>query len=314
MQNNDISDFYKDKSVLVTGGAGFIGSQLCRRLSAYGSRVTSISRSPQIIHNDSAITCRQVDLADAAQTQAVFKDQAPDIVFHLASHVVGKRDPEVVETTFSSNLYSSVNLLSASLDAGVEKVVLTGSLEEPTPDNQWPVPSSPYAAAKLAAGNYGRMFNALYGLPVVNLRVFMVYGPGQRDLNKLVPYVITQLLKGKLPNLSSGTRKVDWVFVEDVVDGYIRSGMTQGIDGQTFDIGSGELYTVQEVVNEIFGLIGEPNKPNFGSLEDRAMEQLRVADVATTQATLGWHPETSIAHGLIKTIEWYRTLLSKKTT
>ncbi len=83
------------------------------------------------------------------------------------------------------------------------------------------VPGSPYAAAKTAVASYGRMFHALYGLPIVHLRVFMVYGPGPQDITKLVPYVTGCLLRGEPPRLSSGTREIDWIYIDDVVEAFV---------------------------------------------------------------------------------------------
>ena len=83
------------------------------------------------------------------------------------------------------------------------------------------------------------MFHALYGLPVINLRTFMTYGPGQRDGSKLIPYVATALLRGESPRLSSGTREVDWIYVGDVVDAYLAAAVADGVEGTSIDIGSG---------------------------------------------------------------------------
>jgi len=186
-------------------------------------------------------------------------------------------------------------------------VVLTGSLEEPDPDGEWPVPSSPYAAAKLAAGAYGRMFNALFDLPVVILRVFMVYGPGQSDLTKLIPYVTTSLLDGKTPEFTSGTREVDWIYVQDVVDAYVASLSAENIEGRTIEVGSGTLTSVRQIVKNLFSILAAEEQPTFGSVGDRPMEQVRRADTATAEALLNWRAQTSIDDGLRATADWYQS-------
>jgi nucleoside-diphosphate-sugar epimerase len=91
---------------------------------------------------------------------------------------------------------------------------------------------SPYAAAKFAASAYGRMFHALYHTPVTILRLFMVYGPGQQDLRKLVPYVTLALLKGEMPRVSSGVREVDRIYVDDVAAGYLAAATATGVEGE----------------------------------------------------------------------------------
>jgi len=173
------------------------------------------------------------------------------------------------------------------------------------------VPSSPYAAAKFAASAYGRMFHALYKTPVAILRLFMVYGPGQQDLRKLVPYVTLSLLKGQTPELSSGARKVDWIYVDDVVAGYLAAATAKGVEGSTIDLGSGRLDTVRTVVEELVGLINPHVQPLFGSIPERVLEQTRTADVERSSRLLGWRTQVSLHDGLERTAEWYREQLQR---
>ena len=126
-----------------------------------------------------------------------FGDIRPDVIFHLASHVKGAPNLEHVLPTFRSNLQSTVNLLTLATEKGCQRMVITGSLAEPEPGTKQTFPSAPYAAAKWASSGYARMFHALYKLPVVIARVFMVYGPAQQDLTKLIPYVTLSLLRGR---------------------------------------------------------------------------------------------------------------------
>jgi len=187
--------------------------------------------------------------------------------------------------------------------------LLTGSLEEPDPGPDNAVPSSPYAAAKFAASAYGRMFHALYNTPVAILRLFMVYGPGQQDLRKLVPYVTLALLKGQTPELSSGTRKVDWIYVDDIAAGYLAAATAKGVEGATVDLGSGRMDTVRTVVEELVGLINPHIQPLFGSVPERALEQIRMADTESSFRLLGWRTQVSLHDGLARTAEWYREKL-----
>src|SRR5215472_201456 len=172
-------------TALVTGGAGFIGERLCDLLRASGWNVHSVSRRTA---QASAHRHWRLDLTDSAATQALLRESRPDFVFHLASHVWGAPDLAHVLPTFHSNLHTTVNLLHAIAQTRCKRFVTTGSLVEPTVRTGGDVPSSPYAASKWASSDYVRMFHALYHLPAVIARVFMVYGPGQRDHTKLIPY------------------------------------------------------------------------------------------------------------------------------
>jgi nucleoside-diphosphate-sugar epimerase len=249
-------------------------------------------------------------LADVSIVRDLFATIQPEIVFHLASHVVGTRESHVVLPTFRSNLMSTVNLLTIASEIGCHRIIVTGSMEEPELKNPESIPCSPYAAAKWASSAYARMFHALYQLPVVILRVFMVYGPGQQDLRKLIPYVILSLLKGEAPKLSSGQRQIDWIYVEDVVAAFLAAAQVPNIEGNTIDVGSGRLVSIETIVEQLVQLINPKVRPLFGALVDRPFEQVKMADVIKAYAMMKWKPVTSLEVGLQRVVEWYAQKLS----
>jgi nucleoside-diphosphate-sugar epimerase len=134
----------------------------------------------------------------------------------------------------------------------------------------------------------------------------MVYGPGQPDIQKLVPYATVSFLRGESPALSSGTRLVDWVYIDDTVDALLAAAVADGAAGGTFDVASGELVTVREVVERIRRLVEAEALPRFGAVPDRPLEHVRLADVEATAASLGWRARTSLDEGLERTVAWYR--------
>jgi UDP-glucose 4-epimerase len=288
---------------LVTGGAGFIGRHLCDLLRQSGWIVHSVSRREK--GAASAHRHWQLDLTDAKATQELVKTTRPDYVFHLASHVWGAPDLAHVLATFHSNLHTTVNLLLAVVDTQCRNFITTGSLVEPDVRTADSVPSAPYAASKWAAGDYVRMFHGLYHVPAAIARVFMVYGPAQQDASKLVPYSIRRLMRGEPPEITSGRRQIDWVYVEDVAMGLARMAVSSQIGGRTVDLGSGSLITTAELVEKICDLMGGKLRPVIGALPDRPMEPTRVANSDETRRLLGWSPQTSLEQGLLRTIEWY---------
>jgi len=302
---------FSGKNVLVTGGSGFIGTHLCRRLRREGAEVNAISR---LTHSsdDSGPRWWQGDLSEITTTRKFLTTIKPDVIFDLCGYPVGARELDHVIPSFRSNLMSTLNILTAATEAGCQRIVLAGSLEEPKGANPQVIPSSPYAVAKWAASAYARMFHALYDLPVVILRVFMVYGPGEQPPNKLIPYVTRSLLQGKVPRLASGERKIDWIYVEDVVGGFLAGASANNIEGQTIDVGSGKARTIRTIVDHITRLITPKIKPLFNSLPDRPFEQERVADRARSLDMMGWRPTTSLEEGLKQTVEWYKA--QKKET
>jgi len=293
------------RRVLVTGANGFIGSHLCRRLCQDGADVHAVYRS-QHIDSGTDQCWWQGDLADLAQVRQIFENTRPELIFHLASHVKGAPDLEHVIPTFRSNLQSTVNLLAVAAECNCPRVVLTGSLSEPDIDNGEKFPSAPYAAAKWASSGYGKMFHALYNLPVVIARVFMVYGPAQMDFTKLIPYVTLSVLEGRTPKISTGQRLVDWIYVSDVVEGFLGIAGAEGIDGGSVDLGSGSLVSIRSIVEQLTTLIGGVVSAEFGALRDRPLEPTRVARTEETFVQIGWKPKISLQEGLEHTVEWYR--------
>jgi len=287
-----------DRRVLVTGGSGFLGRPLVARLAAAGAEVHAVART--VPENPAGARWHSLDLADEAAVRELIQRVRPRRLYHLASLVVGRRDLDVVLPALHANLLSTVHLLAAaaSLDA-IERIVLAGSMEEPLAGEP---PSSPYSAAKGAASLYASLFRALYGAPIVTARIFMVYGPGQRDRTKLVPATIEAALAGHAPKISSGTREVDWIYVDDVVGGLLALGEAAGVEGATLDLGSGELATVRQVAETICRLVGAP-APEVGALADRPLERPRRADLERTVAATGFRPRWTLADGLRATIE-----------
>jgi UDP-glucose 4-epimerase len=291
--------------VLVTGAGGFIGRHVVRRLLRRGCEVHGVSRRDPGSQGP-GVRWWHGDVSDPQRVEEIVSAARPAIVVHLASHVSGLRTIDRVLPTFRDNLLSTVGVLIAASTAGCRRVVLAGSMEEPESTQAPATPASPYAAAKWAAGGYARMFQSLYGLSVAIVRIAMAYGPGQVDSTKLVPYVVRALLRGESPRLSSGSRAVDWIYVDDVADGIERACFAASMDGRTADLGSGVQVTVQNVVSQLVQIVDPSIDPAFGAIPDRPMEREPLADVAGTEAVLGWRPATPLAEGLRRTVQWYK--------
>jgi nucleoside-diphosphate-sugar epimerase len=293
------------RSVLVTGATGFIGARLCARLLDAGAEVHALSRCDSPAGADS-VQWHRGDLADAETVEALVQSVEPDTVFHLASEVCGDPGHEQVRPMLESNLVGTVNLLGAVQNAGCRRMVVTGSVVEP---RNGEAPTSPYAAAKAASTQHARMFHALYGTPVVCLRLAMVYGPGQEDSAKLIPHVVNSLLRDESPQLSSGLWEVDWVYIDDVVQALLLASVADGVEGQTLDVGTGDVASVRTVVEQLTELIDGDAAPSFGAVDDRPLQRSVSADLEPARKLLGWAPATSLLDGLRRTITWHSTRL-----
>lgn len=296
---------WRGTTALVTGATGFIGAHLAGRLHAHGARVHATSRH----HRPAAqggTRWHRTDLRDPDATAALVAAVEPDVVFHLASEVTGTRDVGQLLPIMRGNLTSAVNLLTAVATMPTPaRTVLAGSIEEPRPHDEDQTPSSPYAAAKWAATGYARTFHRLYGVPATVLRVAMVYGPAQPDTRKLVPYATLALLDGQPPRVSSGTRLIDWVYVDDVVDAFLAAAEAPDA-GHVVDIGSGTALSIRDTVGLLVKVADAGVEAEFGAVADRPLDSARIADPGPAAELLGWRATTPLDEGLRRTVEWYR--------
>lgn len=311
MQTTALMSFetsFVGQKVLVTGASGFLGAHICRRFHESGVELCAVSRTAP---KDDAFRISWVpgDVSDWETIQSLIREFQPDVVFHLSGHGVGAPGLEHVLPTFRHDLATTVNILTAITQFGVRRLVLAASLEEPVHGSSEITPSTPYAAAKFSSTMYARMFHKLYGTPVVQVRPFMTYGPGQRA-HKLIPYVTLALLQAQSPKLGSGLRPVDWVYIDDVIDGMWAAALAPNIEGSAIDLGSGVLVSIREVVMQLVDIVGAPVQPQFGAVIDRPMEIVRLADMAAAREKLGWKPRIPLHEGLELTVKWFREELA----
>ncbi|MEP6934762.1 MAG: NAD-dependent epimerase/dehydratase family protein, partial [Nitrospirota bacterium] len=136
-------------------------------------------------------------------------------------------------------------------------------------------------------------------------RPYMTYGPAQ-DSRKLIPSIILSLLEGNPPQLSRGQWRADWIYIDDVIEGFLAAAHKPNIEGCTLDLGSGTLLAVRAIVKQLVTIMNPSVQPLFGALPDRPLEPQRVANIAESQVRLGWHAATPLEVGLLRTVEWYR--------
>ena len=245
---------------------------------------------------DPGVRWWRVDLADAAATEELVTRLRPAVVFHLAARADGTRRLDAVVPILADTLLSTVSILAAAARLPQCKVVLAGSVED---GGHQPDVHSPYAASKAAAATYATLFQGLWQLDVTVLRLAMVYGPDDPNQHRLIPSVVAAFREGRRPALSSGTRRIDWVYVDDVVDAFLAAA--DGACG-VFDIGSGTLVSIRDTVRLAAAAVGTAINARFGAVGDRPLERELRADPEPARAALGWQPRVGLAEGIARTV------------
>jgi UDP-glucose 4-epimerase len=291
---------YSDKTVLITGGGGFLGRHLTARVATAARAVLCIARNYEKSRHDT-VKFHLVDLYDARKTCIFFESAKPDIVFHLASASGGSTDVNNVLPHLHDDICTTVNCLIAAQKTGVSRFIVTGSADEPLLLAEY-VSASPYSIAKMTCVAFGQMFHKLYGTPTVICRIFMAYGPGQKP-RKIVPYIIRSVLANESPKLDWGARPVDWIFVDDTIDALMLAGIKPGVEGKTVEIGSGQLVSVDDVSKKVQNLIR--NLPPAVAITGKSHDGVRAADLDAACRYLQWAPKVSLDEGLKATVEWY---------
>lgn len=300
----------------MTGGAGFIGSNLVDALLQAGNTVCAVddlSRGRREQLNPQAEFV-QLDVTDAALLEVVGR-QRPHVVFHLAAQIDVRNSVSDPVKDADANVVGTVNVLHACAEAGVRRLVLASSGGAiygdtdviPTPEEHPAVPASPYGTSKLCAEEYGRMFERMRGLEFVAMRYANVYGPRQDPHGEagVVAIFSERLLRQQPATLNGdGKQTRDYVYVDDVVDANLRAAAAPRTG--TFNIGTGVETDVNQLWARLRTLSGSTIEAEHGPAKPG--EQARSClDVTCARAQLGWQPAVDLDEGLQRTLDFFRT-------
>jgi UDP-glucose 4-epimerase len=311
--------------VLVTGGAGFIGSHIAERLLSRGADVRVL---------DNFSTGRRENLAGfAADIDVVEGDirsyervhnavRGCDAVFHEAALPSVPRSIADPLTSHATNATGTLNVLLASRDEGVRRVILASSSSVygaatglPKREDMPTLPISPYGVAKLAAEQYGRSFYEVYGLETVALRYFNVFGPRQDPASEyaaVIPKFIAALREGRAPVIfGDGEQSRDFTYVDNVVDGNLAALDAPGIGGRVYNIACGERITLNRLAAELRELLGAEAQAEHGPPRPGDIRH-SLADVGRAMTDLGYAPAVDFEAGLRGTVACFGTTTTER--
>jgi UDP-glucose 4-epimerase len=305
--------------MLVTGGAGFIGSNLVDRLIDDGHDVVVVDDLFTGFRENVNPKAEFVECSVADETLVALAMHGVDVVFHQAAHKAVLRSVERPLVTDLANTHGTLTVLKSALDAGVRRVVYAssssvygGADRVPTPESEPLYPRSPYAVTKVAAEHYCHVFTELYGLETVRLRYFNVYGPRQRPDSTyaaVIPLFIDALVNGKQPTVhGDGGQSRDFTYISDVVDANLAAATApaEACAGRVYNVAGGDETSLLELLDVMGSILGVTPKPEFGP--PRAGDVRRSRGDGTAAATdLGFHCTVTLEDGLRRTIDWLRT-------
>ncbi|MFZ4773774.1 MAG: SDR family NAD(P)-dependent oxidoreductase [Terrimicrobiaceae bacterium] len=309
-------------NILVTGGAGFIGSHVCRRLLSEGHGVTLIDdfndyydpaiKRANVLGLGEAVHVVEGDIRDRDQIQRLFAEGKFEAVIHIAARAGVRPSVSDPQLYIDTNITGTHHLLEASRQFGVGRFLFASSssvygLAKKVPFSEdLPLPQtlSPYAATKLAGEHICGNYSYLFGLRVVCLRFFTVYGPGQRP--DLAIHKFTDAIhKGlPIPQYGDGSTRRDYTYIDDIVQGVMGALKYEGALFDIFNLGENQTITLSELIREIEKGLGK--KAVIELLPEQQGDMpLTSADITKARALLGYNPQTKIAEGIPKFIAWY---------
>lgn len=318
-QPNAIPINPEHSTFLVTGGAGFIGGHLVRRLLAAGGRVRVLDafttgRRDNLADISEHIELIAGDIGDTAIVQRAM--HGIDYVFHLAALVSVPESVEYPERNLAANIVGTHNLLLAAHSASVRRFVFSSSCavygDHPAPHHEALAPRalSPYAAAKLSGEQLCRSFTHVYGLPTVCLRYFNVFGPRQNPRGgyaAAIPQFITALLEGTPPRIyGDGHQTRDFVYVANVVDANLLACASEAAIGDILNIGTGQETSLLDLLDLLGEHLHRTIEPTFAPARTGDIRR-SYSDIRHATATLNYRPTIGLADGLRETLAWYQT-------
>lgn len=301
------------KRAFITGGSGFVGANLVRRLLADGHEVHVLLREAhdpwRLTDVIGDVSVHAGAVADPDKVAAALAAAKPDWIFHLAAYgaYATQADPAAAART---NAFGTVAVLEASAARGFEAFVHAGSSSEYGPKDHAPAedelvaPNSAYAATKVAATVYGQYVARRDGSRVVTMRVYSAYGPFEEP-SRLIPVLVVHALERRLPPLADPRIARDYIHVADVCDALVRGTASRPGTGAVYNVATGRQTSLRDLVDLSRTAFAIDAEPEWGSFPARAWDTtVWVGDATRLRTELGWHPHVALEEGLRSMSTW----------
>lgn len=312
---------YQGKTILVTGGAGCVGSNLCKKLSDFDASNIIIfdnlsSAYEWNIPKVDNIQFVKGDILNDEDLKRVFKEK-PDYIFHLAAHFANQNSVDNPEKDLMVNGIGILKVLEYAQLVNVERFVYSSSgcgvygLESKMPFKEHDISinlHTPYQVTKLLGELYTNYFHNLYDLPIVNARFFNVFGPGEvpGKYRNVIPNFFYWAMNGQpLPITGNGTETRDWTFVEDIVEGLLSMGTIEGAVGEAINLGSSHETRVGDMAKMVNRLSNNKSGIKYTERRDWDAKTCLLSSIGKAQDILGYKPKVGFEEGLKKTYQWF---------
>jgi nucleoside-diphosphate-sugar epimerase len=304
------------KKVFVTGGTGFIGQHVVEQLLDEGYSVGILVRTPRSPNDQCNVPHAESfagDIRNFEEIKSALSAFRPDAVIHLVTYYAVMHRADEISVMLDTNVRGTVNILEAARETGVKLFVNASTCAvyeqktRPLREDDPKKPQNLYAVTKLQAEEACSFYAENFNLPVVSLRLFPPYGPGDKE-RRLIPHIIHCLQEKTPPQLTSGRQKWDFVYVTDIARAFVAVLKKAPFEAnhEIINIGTGEPYSVRSVGEMIQNAMGSATELGWGAVEHRMNEVwYNSADGSRARKILGWEPRTQIEDGLQKTIAYF---------
>jgi len=304
------------KTVLLTGGTGFVGANLARRLVHDGHRVHLFVRQGfqnwRLRDIEPEFQYHPLDLSDYSQVLQNIEQICPQWVFHLATHGAYSWQNDIHQM-LRTNVNGTVNLLEACCSVGFETFINAGSSSEygfknfPPSEREWLSPNSNYAVTKAFATQHCRYTAISRDENIITLRLYSIFGPFEHP-ERLMPTLITHALENKLPPFVDPKIARDYIYIDDVLSAFLQACSQKGIErGAVFNVGTGKQTTLAELVELVTEIMNVNAEPQWGTFRNRNWDtETWVANIERIEKQLNWQPENTLRQGISKFVNWFK--------